>query len=132
MCLRTTGVALLGLVLAGCEGPPSLDTAQRIDIGKDLWVRNIADGVFIVTHAFPWPANALVVEAGTSALVLVDTPYTPEATKALLGWMETRFGERRGQQSTNARFPEGASPSELPRGSCETAIRRPDAPVPAG
>jgi glyoxylase-like metal-dependent hydrolase (beta-lactamase superfamily II) len=36
----------------------------------------------------------MIVEMKNSALVLVDTPYTPEATRDLLRWVETRLGER--------------------------------------
>jgi glyoxylase-like metal-dependent hydrolase (beta-lactamase superfamily II) len=36
----------------------------------------------------------MVVEMANSELVLVDTPYTPEATKRALEWIEQRLGER--------------------------------------
>jgi metallo-beta-lactamase class B len=63
-------------------------------IGDDLTVRQIQDGAYIITHAFPWPANALLVEMASGDLVLVDTPYTPEATRTLLDWIAATFGER--------------------------------------
>lgn len=67
---------------------------ERFVLDKDLSVRSVQPGVYIVTHSFPWPANAMLVEMDDSTLVLVDTPYTPEATKDLLDWAESQFGER--------------------------------------
>jgi glyoxylase-like metal-dependent hydrolase (beta-lactamase superfamily II) len=67
---------------------------ERFDIDEDMYVRQIQDGVFVTTHAFPWPANSMIVEMADSRLVLVDTPYTPEATRDLLDWVQARLGER--------------------------------------
>lgn len=67
---------------------------QRIEINRELYIKQIRDGVFVVTHEFPWPANSLIVEMDNTDLVLVDTPYTPEATRELLNWIETELGER--------------------------------------
>lgn len=69
-------------------------SAERIEIGEDLQVRQIQKGIFVITHAFPWPANSLLVEMENGALVLVDTPYTPEATREMLTWIEAQFGQR--------------------------------------
>jgi metallo-beta-lactamase class B len=68
--------------------------AQRIELGADLYVRAVGPGSYVVTHRFPWPANALLVEMADGTLVLVATPYTPEATRRLLAWVRARFGER--------------------------------------
>jgi metallo-beta-lactamase class B len=65
------------------------------EIAPDLVVREIRPGFFVATHAFPWPHNSLVVETGKSDLVLVDTPYTPDATRALVEWARARFGKRK-------------------------------------
>jgi glyoxylase-like metal-dependent hydrolase (beta-lactamase superfamily II) len=70
------------------------ETSQRIEIGDDLYVRELQDGVIVVTHEFPWSSNSLVVEMADSSLVMVDTPYTPAATQVLLDWLNTRFGAR--------------------------------------
>lgn len=70
------------------------ESPERFDIGEDLYAREIQDGAFVITHAFPWPANSMMVEMKSGDLVLVDTPYTPEATQAVLVWAESRFGER--------------------------------------
>lgn len=70
-------------------------TLSRIDLSAELYLRQIRKDVFVVTHSFPWPANSLVVEMANSDLVLVGSPYTPEATNQVLDWMETYFGKRK-------------------------------------
>jgi len=70
------------------------DLYERFDIDDDLYVRKVQDGLFIITHSFPWPGNSMIVEMKSSDLVLVDTPYTPEATQKVLDWIETQLGER--------------------------------------
>jgi glyoxylase-like metal-dependent hydrolase (beta-lactamase superfamily II) len=99
--LYKTALALLFATLLGCTGTQAKPTptlllkpGERLDVNEDLYVRQIREGAFVVTHAFPWPANSLLVEMENSALVLVDTPYTPQATQDLLDWLEAQFGER--------------------------------------
>lgn len=60
-------------------------------IGEDLYIEEIAEGAYVVNHEFPWPANSMVVEMENSDIILVDTPYTPEATRDLLNWVSTHF-----------------------------------------
>lgn len=96
-----TVLVLLAVVLVNCTGTRAKPTptlllkpGERLDINEDLYVRQIREGAFVVTHAFPWPANSLLVEMENSALVLVDTPYTPQAAQDLLDWLKAQFGER--------------------------------------
>jgi glyoxylase-like metal-dependent hydrolase (beta-lactamase superfamily II) len=65
-----------------------------IDLSPELYIRQIREDAFVITHAFPWPANSLLVEMDNSELVLVGTPYTPAATNKVLDWIERRFGKR--------------------------------------
>jgi glyoxylase-like metal-dependent hydrolase (beta-lactamase superfamily II) len=67
---------------------------ERFDINADMYVRQVQEGVFVITHAFPWPGNSMLVEMHNADLVLVDTPYTPQATKELLDWVKVQFGQR--------------------------------------
>jgi metallo-beta-lactamase class B len=79
------------------EPTPSVagpDSYERFDIGEDLYVRKVQEGAFVITHSFPWPGNSMIVEMQNSDLVLVDTPYTPEATRDVLEWIEARLGKR--------------------------------------
>ena len=107
---RLIAILFVALLLAGCASVPGTTAVptpesvalraeapalfERIAITDDLSVRRIQNGVYVFTHAFPWPANSMVVEMADSRLVLVDTPYTPEATRDLLDWIETQLGER--------------------------------------
>ncbi|MBN1429555.1 MAG: MBL fold metallo-hydrolase [Anaerolineae bacterium] len=93
-------ISLLGL--SGCATSRSttqldvapVDPAETVIIGEELSYRHIREDAYIITHSFPWPANSLLVEMANASLVLVDTPYTPEATKSLLNWATDRFGAR--------------------------------------
>jgi metallo-beta-lactamase class B len=67
----------------------------HIDLSEGLYLRQIRKEVFVVTHAFPWPANSLIVEMTNSDLVLVGTPYTPAAMTEVLNWIAGRFGHRK-------------------------------------
>lgn len=66
-----------------------------IDLEPGLHVRQVESGVYVITHTLPWPANSLLVEMADRTLVLVATPYTPQATRRLLQWTRMHFGERR-------------------------------------
>jgi len=68
--------------------------ATEFQIDADLSVRQVAEGVYIIRHSLPWAANSLLVEMPDGELVLVDTPYTPEATEEVLAWAEDRLGPR--------------------------------------
>jgi metallo-beta-lactamase class B len=97
------------LLAAGCApqtapaAPPSPSAAfpigpdtdfPHIGLGEGLYLRQIQADVFVVTHAFPWPANSLIVEMENDDLVLAGTPYTPEAMQIVLDWIAERFGKR--------------------------------------
>ncbi|MFN2299877.1 MAG: MBL fold metallo-hydrolase, partial [Anaerolineales bacterium] len=104
-------ILLLAILLcAGCTAtaaspastpsPSAMPTAgpdtdfPRIPLGEGLYLRTIREGVHVVTHDFPWPANSLIVEMENNELVLAGTPYTPEAMQAVLDWITDRFGGR--------------------------------------
>jgi metallo-beta-lactamase class B len=74
-----------GFLLAAASLP-----AQEISPG--LSVARLGDGVYVVTHAYPWPSNSLVAAMRDGRLLMVDTPYTPEATEELLTWAKRKFG----------------------------------------
>lgn len=70
--------------------PPAVQAAWQP--AQDMGIRELAKGVYIVDHAFPWPSNSLVVFGSDGSCLLLDTPYTVDATKLLLGWIEERSG----------------------------------------
>lgn len=92
--------------IMACSADKEIDVVENIwnqgtvsrktfEINDNLHIEKIQDGVYIVTHNFPWPANSLAIEMNDSTVVLVDTPYTPDATKELLKWMDKEFGTRK-------------------------------------
>lgn len=88
-------ILLVMMGIAGCSKnqiTPALN--EKLDISTDLYIRQVAEGVFVITHAFPWPGNSMIVAMKNGDLVLVDTPYTPEATEEVLEWATEQFGER--------------------------------------
>lgn len=92
--------ALLGLLVlimltmntSAEETAYHLDINGRCTISEDLYAEKIEDGVFQIIHEFPWCANSLVIEIKNSDIVLIDTPYTYEATKELVEWIFSLAG----------------------------------------
>ena len=64
------------------------------ELTKNLTVDSIAPDLFIVTHSFPWPSNSLVAIMENKDILMVDVPYTPEATDTLLNWIFRKYGKR--------------------------------------
>ena len=96
---RIALVALLLALAAGGVGaaPRAVSpmARRRVDLAPDLYLRQIGEGAYVITHVFPWPANSLLVEMADGALVLAGTPYTPAATETVLAWASRQFGPRR-------------------------------------
>lgn len=69
-------------------------STSMIEPPTDFSIEKLSERIFVADHHFPWPANSLIVEMANGTVVLVDTPYTPEATEDLLGWIERQFGKR--------------------------------------
>jgi glyoxylase-like metal-dependent hydrolase (beta-lactamase superfamily II) len=69
------------------------DSEAAMEFSRDIFIENLDENVFLVIHQFPWPANSLIVKMADGTIVLVDTPYTPAATRDLLGWIEEQFGQ---------------------------------------
>jgi glyoxylase-like metal-dependent hydrolase (beta-lactamase superfamily II) len=62
-----------------------------VQISPELTRREILPDVWVVTHEKPWAANSLVYRTKGGEVVLVGTPYTPEATAELLDLMAAEF-----------------------------------------
>lgn len=87
----------VSILAAGSDSVQTLTPTalpERFEIAEDLYGRELREDVFVFTHEFPWPANSMLVVMGNGSLVLVGTPYTPEATEALVGWLRGKYGER--------------------------------------
>lgn len=74
---------------------PTADlNAQEIEIAANLTAREVLPDVFVITHTFPWAENLLLVKMADDTLVLVDTPWTPQATEELLAWIKGKYGRK--------------------------------------
>lgn len=86
-------ILLFGALQTGCGAAP-VDRELAAPIGPDL-IAHPVPGVraWRIEHVKPISANALVVLMADGTPVLTDTPWTPAATRQLLNWVETRFGQ---------------------------------------
>lgn len=91
---RIRSILLIGLMInliafSACQEKENemLNIEGTHQISEQLTVHPIEAGVYRVNHAFPWDANSLLLEVGNSELVLIDTPYTSEATQDLVEWL---------------------------------------------
>lgn len=57
---------------------------KEVVLNPELKISRLTDDVWVVTHSFPWESNSLIVKASDKELVLIDTPYTNEATEEVL------------------------------------------------
>jgi len=57
---------------------------NEVVLNPELKITKLSDQVWLVTHSFPWESNSLIVKASDNELVLIDTPYTNEATEQML------------------------------------------------
>jgi len=94
-------IALLVQLVVACAGaaptaPRNHDAprvASTVELADDVHVHQLADGVWRhvsfkdLPGVGPFPSNGLIV-LGAEGALLVDTPWTPEQTRLLLGWIE--------------------------------------------
>lgn len=73
----------------------SPDNASSKILDTHLNVDSIAPDLYVVVHAYPWPSNSLCAKMENGEILLVDVPYTPDATQTLLKWINTTFGDRK-------------------------------------
>ncbi len=66
---------------------------NKIKIDRDLEIEKIAPDVYFVVHNFPFGCNSLLVKVDSAEFILVDTPFTNEASEVLHKWMKSNFGE---------------------------------------
>jgi metallo-beta-lactamase class B len=88
---------LIIILLTGCSAktPRSVSAtpSQQIELADGLSLSQIGDGAYVVTHSYPWPANSLIVQMSNGDWVMAGTPYTPDATRQVLNWVEDNFGK---------------------------------------
>jgi ABC-type branched-subunit amino acid transport system substrate-binding protein/glyoxylase-like metal-dependent hydrolase (beta-lactamase superfamily II) len=73
----------------------SPELKRRIDLGPDLYLRQIGNGAYVIGHVFPFLSNSLLVEMADGTFVMAGTPCTPDATQRVLDWIKRQFGARK-------------------------------------
>lgn len=61
---------------------------QEIVFDPDLKLTKLTNQVWVVTHSFPGESNSLIVQTNAKEVVLIDTPYTNEATETILQYIQ--------------------------------------------
>lgn len=70
----------------------------------ELAINEVAAGVFVANHKSPVSSNSLIVFGRDGSCLLVDTPWTPEATETLLGWVADTMGSLPPTVAVNTHF----------------------------
>ena len=97
------GWLVFAVAVAACSRPVQVKVPTRAEVRIDrivlspeLELAKVADDVWIHTsykelpNVGLFPSNGLLI-AGDGGVVLIDTPWTPKATKTLMEWIETRL-----------------------------------------
>jgi glyoxylase-like metal-dependent hydrolase (beta-lactamase superfamily II) len=79
---------ILLILLSVAISRSSAFAQQEIVLDPELKITKLSDNVWIVTHCFPWDSNSLVVKASGNDVVLIDTPYTNDATETILQYVK--------------------------------------------
>jgi glyoxylase-like metal-dependent hydrolase (beta-lactamase superfamily II) len=77
-------------LLFGKNGVPVF-AQEEVVLNPELKINRLSDKVWVVTHSFPWESNSLIVKASDNEIVLIDTPYTNEATELILQFIENEL-----------------------------------------
>ncbi len=94
------------ILMAGCCSDNNPDRNQnkfteqstelvQIKLNEDLIIEPLQNSVYLITHSFPWPANSLLIQTENNSAILIDTPYTPEATEKVTNWVEDKLNINR-------------------------------------
>lgn len=106
--LKVIPMFLLMMVMAACNSEEvyeyQLDINGVYEISEELTIEKIDEGVMNVNHEFPWDANSLMIEMKNSDMILIDTPYTYDATKELVEWLQDMVGKDRNIFAINTGF----------------------------
>ncbi|MCU7491266.1 MAG: MBL fold metallo-hydrolase [Bacteroidota bacterium] len=86
--LRLLPLFLLGIVFTARSIPAQTDSYKVLYSDGEMVIREIDPETFLVTHTFPWPANSLVLKFKKNQFLLIDTPYTDEATERLVTFLK--------------------------------------------
>lgn len=93
---------LISITFATCSNDTS--KTNTLQLSEELTITEIEKETFLITHSFPWPGNSLIVVLDKKNILLIDTPYTPEATSLVLDWIQKKLGKDRSITAINTGF----------------------------
>jgi metallo-beta-lactamase class B len=70
-----------------------LASGSEIQLSEDLVITEAENGVYVVTHSFPWAGNSLIVFLSGNDVIFADTPYNNEATRKVTDWIKNENNE---------------------------------------
>lgn len=97
-------VLMIMVIVSGCSKKeeketlswqPTVTLAEPVTLDDTLTLSEIAQGIIVVEHRYPWSSNSLIVELEDKSILWVDTPCTPDATAKVLQWIRSSYGEER-------------------------------------
>jgi len=83
------------LIILFVLGFLSVFSQTQVALNPELKISMLTDDVWIVTHSFPWDSNSLVIKASDDEVVLIDTPYTNEATELMVQFILKLFNTKK-------------------------------------
>lgn len=71
---------------------------------EEVDVDEVAEGVFVVNHRVPVPSNSLVAFGSMGSCLIVDTPWTEQATQTEIDWITATMGPLPPTQAVSTHF----------------------------
>lgn len=81
---------LLSIFILSHSAFAQTDSYKVLFNDSEMVIKGIDAETFLVTHSFPWPANSLVFKFKKNNFLLIDTPYTDEATEKLVEFLKNK------------------------------------------
>ncbi|MGE5430875.1 MAG: subclass B1 metallo-beta-lactamase [Syntrophomonadaceae bacterium] len=78
----------MGIIFSAHSIFAQADNYKVLYSDGEMVIKEIDAEAFLVTHTFPWPANSLVLKFKKNNFLLIDTPYTDEATERLVEFLK--------------------------------------------
>ena len=96
MIVRAACLVIAVLACAGCASRGDVTTPPVAEVGEDLTVRTLDEGIWLHTtwvdyRGTPFPSHGLLVRRG-DALVMIDTAWGDEPTRRLIALAEREIG----------------------------------------
>ncbi|HEX2865596.1 MAG TPA: subclass B1 metallo-beta-lactamase [Ignavibacteriales bacterium] len=95
---------LLSIFILSHSAFAQTDNYKVLYSDSEMVIKEIDTETFLVIHSFPWPANSLVLKFEKNNFLLIDTPYTDEATERLVEFLKKNTGGKIKITAVNTHF----------------------------